>query len=69
MHTIGVACPARRYFRFGNGAAGLSSSTTTSSPSTPGSFLEIDKGKREPGGVADAARTGGSQMLMAVEEM
>jgi hypothetical protein len=68
MHTIGVACPARRYFRFGNGAAGLSSSTTTS-PSTLGSFLEIDKGKHGPGGVADAARTGGSQMPMAVEEM
>jgi hypothetical protein len=33
------------------------------------SFLEIDKGKHGPGGVADAARTGGSQMPMAVEEM
>jgi hypothetical protein len=32
-------------------------------------LLEIDKGKRGPGGVADAARTGGAQMLMAVEEM
>jgi hypothetical protein len=50
-----------RHFRFSNRPFEVKRS--------PGSFLEIDKGKRGPGGVADAARTGGAQMLMAVEEM
>jgi hypothetical protein len=32
-------------------------------------LLEIDVSERLPVGVADAARTGGAPMVMAVEEM
>jgi hypothetical protein len=34
-----------------------------------GLILEVDVGERLPVGIADAARTGGAPMLMAVEEM